>query len=203
MPKIKLTNDEVLEVSLETAIRVNKEWEDGKKKIKVGSENMKASRIRGVDLGSGTRTKAYDLSNEDDKRIIKDFERELEEARMEELEHPLEYYGQVVREMKWVVGPKKGKIEKFDPPLVHNDIVGLESPGIVQHLLKQEVISRREIGSHVYWAYVSPNCNPYIEKENGLDELKSRREYAQRMDKEAINSIVEEAGEKIIKKIPE
>lgn len=199
MAKIQLTRNEAIEVSKETAERVDQEWKEGKKKIiDIDGRSIKRGRIAKVliENKSGTRSEAYDLSKDEDRQIIKDFEKELNEAKAEELPESQEYYGRPLTDSKFL-----------PHDWVENPALGYIHPGIVQYCLKNVIITRKEVGKQVQWSIADPvNYKDWDNKWQGYRELLVRREFAKKGEEEAMDKIeeIEEAKKEvdIVKQIP-
>lgn len=170
MPRIRLTNKEAINVSKETAERVDKEWRQGQKVIKIGNRTFKRGRISEVNLEDDNReVKRYNLLDAGDRVLIEAWREKLEAIKKQELPKPIEYYGEVVKEIKMVVGVNAGKVRKFDPPLVYNRILGLTHPQIVQYCLDNKVITRRGEND---WAIICIGYSNWLEKKNALTDLR-------------------------------
>ena len=84
MPKINLTNNEIIYVSNETAEHVNSEWnkwladkKTGPKSVIIDSQSILMSRLKGVEFDAVKEIDRYDLNNFEHKMIIKKFEKEI------------------------------------------------------------------------------------------------------------------------------
>jgi len=177
MPKILLTGENKIEVSNETAQRVKEQLEAGEKRIEINNRYIKSSRIVDIDFGSAQK-KTYNLNNPEDKRIIKEFEQELLDAKKWELDRELECYGEPIKTIKAV-----GKLPEKELPdgFVKNPVLGLCHWSKVQYCLKNCIISRKE---GKWFVADANNYTDWLEKNNALHELKLRREFAESKNKE-------------------
>jgi hypothetical protein len=167
MPKIYMSGDKSYEVSIETALKAKQLWEEGEDKIDIGSQLIRGSRIISIDFGSKKSDKTYDFKNPEDKRIIKEFEEELEYAKQEELENPIEYYG-----------------EPRESGLVWNKIFGYVKPQIIQYAQRQGYVCKPDT-----WR-VHPKFSEWCEKIKGLGDLKLAREYAEKKELESLDKSI-------------
>ena len=144
----------------------------------------------------------YELSNPEDKKVIRDFEIEFEQLKTAPLKYALWFYG----EPKEVIPAFEFGTRKFpesvSPRRVHNNITGLTDAGIVQHLLEVQAISRRYVKKErpgESWA-VGPNIKAYedfCEKQRALEELKDKRVYAETKNTESFDALLESREELI------
>jgi len=195
MAKIRLSQQEELEVSKETALRIKEQWQDPDvKNIEIGGKIFKKSRIIEVDSGnSNLRDKPYNLKDEEDHRLIKDFEQEMEDVKAEKLEHELEYYG---RPIKIVDAVGKMPAKKLPPNYVGNELLGIIHAGIIQYCLRNKIMHKKF--ERFYW--IAPECTAFLEKRKALRELQDKREYAEKLNQEAMSQI-EESKKAVAKKI--
>ncbi len=138
----------------------------------------------------------YELSNPEDKKVIRDFEIELEEIKKAPLKYALWFYGEQKEVMPaFEFGTRKFP-ESVNPRRVHNNINGLTDAGIVQHLLELRAISRRYVKKErpgESWA-VGPDIKAYedfYEKKRALDDLKNKRAYAEQKNEESFDALIE------------
>lgn len=138
----------------------------------------------------------YNLDNEQDRQIIRDFEEELEALKTDPLERPLDYYGEPNEKLPaFELGDRKFP-ENIKARRVYTNVTGLIDAGIVQHLLKIKAISRRHVNEESpgqSWA-VGPDLKAYEDfnqQKGALDELRYKREYAKEKETEAFDALVE------------
>lgn len=136
----------------------------------------------------------YDLDNEEDKRVIREFEKMLESLKQESLVKPLKFYGEPVEIIRAFEIGKRKFPENRDPRRVRNDVTGLIDAGIVQYLLRLKAISRRWVKlEHPGWSWaVGPDLKTYEDfnqKKRALDDLKYRRQYAQEKEQESLDAL--------------
>lgn len=198
MPTIKLTHNEKVEVSQETAEKVNQAWKNGEKIITIAdNRTVKSNRIIGIDFEPQRRTIVeYDLSKEDDKQIVKEFGVMLKNLETEPLECLLEFYGEPKEKIPAIEIGKHKFPENIKPRRVYTDVTGLIDAGIIQYLLKIKAISRRYVTKEHpgrSWA-VGPDrmaYEDYCQKKRALDELREKQRYAEARDKESIDVLLE------------
>jgi len=136
----------------------------------------------------------YDIDNKEHRKIIRDFEKELEALKTEPLEKPLAFYGEPKEKLPaFELGGRKFP-ESIQSRRVSTDITGLIDAGIVQHLLKIKAISRRHVNeeSPGYGWAVGPDLKAYedfCQKKSALDELKYRRQYAKEKEQESFDAL--------------
>jgi len=136
----------------------------------------------------------YDLDTEEDRKVIREFEAQLEQLKKEPLEKPISFYGEPVPIIRAFKIGKREFPESQDPRRVRNDVTGMTDAGIVQHLLRIEAISRRWVKpEHPGWSWaVGPDLKAYEEfgqKKWALDELKSKRAYAKEKEQESLDAL--------------
>lgn len=198
MPTIKLTHNEKIEVSQETAERVDQEWKSGAKIISIGdNRTVKSGRIIGIDFEiHGKTNREYDLTKEEDKRIIREFEEMLKRLETEPLKYPLEFYGESREKIPAIEIGKRKFPENIKPRRVYTDVTGLIDAGVIQYLLRINAISKRYVTKDHpgrSWA-VGPDLKAYedfYQKKGALDELKYRHEYAKEKEQESFDALVE------------
>lgn len=181
MPTIKLTHNEKVEVSEETAEKVNQSWKNGEKIITiVDNRTVKSSRIIGIDFEPlKVSNRKYDLSKEEDKQIIKEFGAMLKNLEIEPLKYPLEFYGEPREKIPAIEIGKHKFPENIKPRRVYTDVTGLIDAGVIQYLLKIKAISRRYVTADhpgQSWA-VGPDLmayENYCQKRRALDELREK-----------------------------
>ncbi len=138
----------------------------------------------------------YDIDNEEHRKIIRDFEKELNKLKTEPLERPLDYYGEPNEKLPaFELGGRKFP-ENIKARRVYTNVTGLIDAGITQHLLKIKAISRRHVNeeSPGYGWAVGPDLKAYEDfnqKKGALDELRYKREYAEEKETEAFDALVE------------
>lgn len=196
MPIIKLTHNEKIEVSQETAEKVNQAWKNGEKIITIADNPVKSSRIIGIDFESQKGTiRDYDLSKEEHKQIIREFGAMLKRLEIESLKYPLEFYGEPREKIPAIEIGKHKFPENIKPRRVYTDVTGLIDAGTIQYLLKIKAISRRYVTKEHpgrSWA-VGPDLmayEDYCQKKRALDELREKQRYAEAKDKESLDALV-------------
>lgn len=138
----------------------------------------------------------YDIDNKEHRKIIRDFEKELEALKAEPLEKPLAFYGEPKEKLPaFELGGRKFP-ESIQSRRVSTDVTGLIDVGIVQHLLRIKAISRRHVNeSTPGWGWaVGPDLKAYedfYQKKGALDELKYRRQYAKEKEQESFDALIE------------
>jgi len=189
--KIKLVGGEDIEVSLSTALKIKEQFEDEDIKpstpIDISGKIRKKSKINGIDIGNGinTREKPYDLKNKEDRRIIKEFEKELEEAKKKPLKQPIEYYGKECKIIPAVNGMPK--IEMAEGYVV-NEIIGIKHAGVIQYMVEKKYIVKLKDKTGDYWA-VTRTYDEWSQKYHALQELILRREQAENQEKQAMEQV--------------
>ncbi len=136
----------------------------------------------------------YDLDIEEDRKVIREFEAQLEHSKKEPLEKPISFYGEPIPVIKaFKIGSREFP-ESQDPRRVRNDVTGMTDAGIVQYLLKLKAISRRWVKpEHPGWSWaVGPDLKLYEEfrqKESALGDLKYRRQFAKEKEQESLDAL--------------
>jgi len=157
--------------------------------------------VRHAEIRDGAEKKErrfYSLNNPEDKKIIKEFEQELLDARDWELDRELEYYGEPIKTIKAV-----GKAPEKELPdgFVRNPILGLCHWSKVQYCLKNCIISRKD---GKWFIADANNYTDWLEKNNALHDLKLRREFAENKNKEETDEFLKSLEPaKVAKPIPE
>lgn len=198
MPTIKLTHNENIEVSHETAEKVNQAWKNGEKIIAIAdNRTVKSNRIIGIDFEPQKgAAREYDLSKDEDKKIIKEFEEMLKRLETEPLKYPLEFYGEPGEKIPPIEIGKHKFPENIKPRRVYTDVTGLIDGGVIQYLLKIQAISRRYVTKEHpgrSWA-VGPDLiayEDYCQKRRALDELKYLRQCAKAKEQESLDALIE------------
>lgn len=198
MPTIKLTHNEKVEVSQETAEKVNQAWKNGEKIITIAdNRTVKSNRIIGIDFEPQKGViREYDLDKEENKKIIKEFEAMLKRLEIEPLKYPLEFYGEPREKIPAIEIGKCKFPENIKPRRVYTDVTGLIDAGVIQHLLKIRAISRRYVTKEHpgrSWA-VGPDLiayEDYCQKKRVLSELRDKQRYAEAKEKESMNALLE------------
>jgi len=136
----------------------------------------------------------YDLDTEEDRKVIREFEAQLEQLKKESLERPTSFYGEPVPVINAFKIGKREFPETHDPRRVRNDVTGLTDAGVVQYLLRIKAISRRWVKpEHPGWSWaVGPDLKTYEEfnqKKRALGELKYRRQYAKEKEQESLDAL--------------
>ncbi|MEO5366656.1 MAG: hypothetical protein H7831_09940 [Magnetococcus sp. WYHC-3] len=196
MPKILMQGDKAIDVSIEVALRAKESWTAGDDKVDIGSQVLKGSKIVSIDMSdSAPPDKDYDLNNQSDRELIKEFEREIESVRSSVPDN-IEFYGRPIKEIPAVLGlPKKVLSDGF----VKNDVLGLTHAGVVKYCLDNGFIGRSEDKGIVHWGY-TPRYYVYSKKRKALDDLNFRRDYARKLDEESMDQLTK-AKQSLFKKI--
>lgn len=126
---------------------------------------------------------------------IKEFEQMLKDLEKKPLKHPITYYGE---DKEFIPAREFGKYrfpESRMPGRIRNDIVGLSHASLTEYLLKIRAVSRRWVkdDSPAYgWAIGDIRLyEDYCAKRRALDDLKSRRAHAEKMEKESTDALAE------------
>jgi len=136
---------------------------------------------------------------------IKEFEQMLKNLEKKPLKHPLSYYGE---DKEVIPAQEFGKYRFPESRMsgrIRNDIVGLSHASLTEYLLEIRAISRRWVrdDSPAYgWAIGDIRAyEDYCAKKRSLDDLKSRRAHAEKMEKESMNALI--GSKEVISKLME
>jgi len=174
MPILKITNEDPIEISMETAKKIEEQLERREPRINIGNRIIKAIRIIEVNYNDISGPKKYDLDKEEDRLIIKDFENELENIHKQELREDVKFYGIPIREDK----------------LVYNPLLGYEDPRIIQYCLDNRIIERKVVNMKTRWAILNVSkYEEWIEKMEAYKDLLYRRELAKKYEEESLNNL--------------
>ena len=148
------------------------------KKTNDDSGRRKITRYDGKEIQDGEDM--YNLSDPEDRNMIRDFEAELKRGVTEMPARPLEYYGTSV------VGDKsKYKDIVFGENMVYNETIGIANTALVAWMERKGFIVK--IGD--VWNFTK-HFSVYADKKTALNKLLGRREYAQKEEDKAFTSLV-------------
>ena len=142
---IKLSHNESIDVSLETAERVNdawNRWQEDKKNnpssIMINSQNILMNTIRGVQFESPEDIKQYNLRDPEHKRIIKEFEKDIGNKKVKDY---------MIEKGAWMIDNKYKEGAVRDPKL-YMEIIrkdsGLQELRHLREMAKKHEMKRLE-----------------------------------------------------------
>ena len=193
MPKIYITGEsQSITVTEDEANTILEQKNNPKYKGMITIQNRKVSkgRIKEVSFGN-EKMSLYNLNEPGSRRIILDFEKMLDGLKDgARLDNPIEYYG---------IPYKNG--------IVANEILGSTHWTVVQYALNQNIINRFERAGIIYWTirdhatehdrHDTGLYDEFYTKLKALDDLQSRRNYAQRQQEKAAIQTAEKETKKV------
>ncbi len=199
MPRIILSKNRVIDVTLDEASRVEGEWKNPEVKIiTIGNAAYRRGEIASIDKGSPVRGE-YDAESKEDREAIHSFESELKAAEQKELSNPIEYYGE-----PYEAFCKRKNITNRYPGYVFNEMLGLVHAGVVAYAIEHNAIHKMSNGR---WAISDlsmdkrhHDISAYSEfsaKMRALRELRSKRDFAETKKAEEIERLMDGAHETI------
>jgi len=208
MAKVVISGDDhPTHVSQEEAERILDQKEDSSFKgmIAVGDRRLQKRQIKEVVFGSVNTAGKYDLNNQEDRRVIREFESKLNaycieqeglvnKAIEEGAEVDLSYFGETM---------EKSSVESFrkNPYFVRNELFGVVHFAVVKFAEKESAILRTKRGdwciANHSWGGEKADVSIYISfmaKYEALQSLIGRRAFAEKRDREAEQQLLNDRG---------